>query len=116
MIHVIFGQFSCTNDLRMLQNPRNASFLAPIGFGILLGRITAFKQLRLDSKFQPYPFEMALKNFPILLGTYRIREKNSQDPKYYDFLSVLCNILMLKCLFNFSPKILKLFSRPLKDY
>ena len=79
MIHVVFGQFSCTKYLRMLQNPRNASFLAPIGFGILPGQITTFKQLHLGSKFQPYSFQMALKNFPILLGTYRILEKISQE-------------------------------------
>ena len=79
MIHVIFGQFFCTNDLRMLQNPTNASFLAPIGFGVLPGRITAFKQLSLGSKFQPYPFQMALNFFPILLSTYMILEKNSQE-------------------------------------
>ena len=79
MIHIVFGQVSCTNDLRILQNPRNTSFLAPIGFGVLPGQIMAFKQLRLGLKFQPYPFQMALKFFPILLGTYRILEKNSQE-------------------------------------
>ena len=79
MIHVVFDQFSCTIDLRMLQNPRNAFFLAPIGFEVLPRRITAFKQLHLGSKFQPYPFQMALKFFPILLDTYRILEKNSQE-------------------------------------
>ena len=79
MIHAIFGQFSCTNDLRMLQNPTNASSLAPIGFGVLPGELQYFKQLRLGSKFQTHPFQMALKIFPILLGTYRILEKNSQD-------------------------------------
>ena len=65
----------------MLQNPRNASFLAPIGFGVLLGQITVFKQLRLGSKFQPYPFQMALKFFPVLLGTYRIPKKFSQESR-----------------------------------
>ena len=79
MIYVVFGQFYCTNDLRLFQNPRNASFLAPIGFEVLPGRITAFKQLRLGSKFQHYPFHMALKIFPIFLGTNRIIEKNSQE-------------------------------------
>ena len=63
MIHVVFGQFSCTNDLRMLQNPRNVSFLAPIGFGVLPGDLRYFKQLRLGSKFQTFPFQMALKFF-----------------------------------------------------
>ena len=77
MIHIVFGQFSCTNDLKMLQNPRNASSLAPIGLGVLPGHLRYFKQLCLGSKFQPYLFQMALKNFPILLGTYRILEKNS---------------------------------------
>ena len=82
MIHVVFGQFSCTNDLRMPQNPRNVSFLTPIGFGVLLGQIITFKQLHLGSKFQPYPFQMALKIFPILLDTYRIFEKNSQEFRF----------------------------------
>ena len=35
MIHVVFGQFSCTNGLRMLQNPGNASSLAPIDLVVL---------------------------------------------------------------------------------
>ena len=63
----------------MLQNPRNAFSLAPIGFGVLMDDLRYFKQLRLGSKFQTYPFQMALKSFPILLGTYRILEKNSQE-------------------------------------
>ena len=79
MIHVVFGQFSCTNDLRMLKILRNASFLAPIGLGVLPGGLRYFKQLHLGSKFQTYPFQMALKFFPILLITYRILEKNSQE-------------------------------------
>ena len=79
MIHIVFGQFSCTNNLRMLENPKNASFFTPIGFGVLLGQITAFKQLCLGSKFQPYSFQMALKNFPIFSSTYKIFEKNSQE-------------------------------------
>ena len=79
MIHVVFGQFSCINDFRMLQNPRNASSLAPIGLGVLLSDLRYFKQLRLGSKFQTYPFQMALKFFPTLLVTYRIVEKNSQE-------------------------------------
>ena len=74
---IVFGQFSCTNDLRMLQNSRNASSLAPIGYRFFPGDFRYFKQLRLGSKFQTYPFQTALKNFPILLGTYRILEKNS---------------------------------------
>ena len=40
-----------------------------------------FKQLHLGLKIQTYPFQMALKFFPILLGTYRILEKNSQELK-----------------------------------
>ena len=79
MIPIVFGQFSCTNDLRMLQNPGNASSLAPIGLGVLSGDLLYFKQLCLGSKFQTYPFQMALKMFPILLDTYRILEKNSQE-------------------------------------
>ena len=79
MIHIVFDQFSYTNDLRMLQNPRNASFLAPIGFGVLSDDLRYFKQLRLGSKFQTHPFQMALNFFSILLGTYRILEKNSQE-------------------------------------
>ena len=79
MIHIVFGQFSCTNDLRMLQNPRNSFSLAPIGFGVLPGDLRYFKHLRLGSKCQTYPFQMALKMFPVLLGTYRILEKNSQE-------------------------------------
>ena len=39
----------------------------------------AFKQLRFGLKIQTYPFQMALKFFPIHLGTYRILEKNSQE-------------------------------------
>ena len=81
MIHIVFGQFSFTNDLRMLQNPRNASSLTPIGLGVLPGDLWYFRQLRLGSKFQTYPFQMALKNFPILLGTYRILKKNPQEFK-----------------------------------
>ena len=79
MIHVVFGQFSCTNDLRMLQNPSTASSLAPIGLRVLPGGLRYFKQLRVGSKFQTYIFQMALKFFPILFGTYRILEKNSQE-------------------------------------
>ena len=79
MIHVVFGQFSCTNGLRMLQNLRNASYLAPIGLGVLSGGLRYFKQLRLGLKVQTYLFQMVLKFFPILLDTYRTLEKNSQD-------------------------------------
>ena len=79
MIHIVFGRFSCTNDLRMLQNPRNASSLAPIGFGILPGDLQYFKQLCLGLKFQTFLFPMALKIFLLLLDTYRILEKNSQE-------------------------------------
>ena len=79
MIHVVFGQFSCTNDLIMLQNPRNASSLAPIGLGVLPGGLRYFKQFHLGLKVKTYPFQMALKIFPILLDTYRILEKNSQE-------------------------------------
>ena len=79
MIHVVFGQFSWTNDLRMLKNPRNASSLTPIGLGVVPGSLRYFKQLCLGSKFQTYPFQMALKFFPIPLSTYRIFEKNSQE-------------------------------------
>ena len=79
MIPIVFGQFSCTNDLRMLQNPRNASSLAPIGLGVLSGDLRYFKQVRLSSKLQTYPFQMSLKIFIILLDTYRILEKNSQE-------------------------------------
>ena len=46
MIHVDFGRFSYTNSLRMLQNPRNASSLAPIGLVVLPGGLRYFKQLR----------------------------------------------------------------------
>ena len=63
----------------MFQNPRNASSFAPIGIGVLSGDLQYFKQLRLGSNFQTYPFQMALKIFPIFLGTYRILEKNSQE-------------------------------------
>ena len=31
------------------------------------------------------------------------------SPKFYDFLRILCSISTLKCLSNFSPKLLKLF-------
>ena len=79
IIHVVFGQFFCTNGLRMLQNPRNASSLAPIGLVILPGGLRYFKQLCLGSKVQIYLFQMVLKFFSILLGTYRTLEKNSQD-------------------------------------
>ena len=79
MIHVVFGQFSYTNDLKMLQNPRNVSSLAPIGVAVLPGDLRYFKQLHLGSKFQTYPFKMALKFFPILLGTYRILENFFQE-------------------------------------
>ena len=79
MIHVVFGQFSCTNDLIMLQNPGNASSLAPISLGVLPSGLGYFKQLRLGSKFQTYPFQMALKKISILPSTYRILEKNSQE-------------------------------------
>ena len=79
MIHVVFGQFSCINDLRMLQNPRDASSLAPIGLGVLPGGLRYFKQLRLGSKVQTYLFQMVLKFCPILLSTYKTLEKNSQD-------------------------------------
>ena len=79
MIHVVFGQFSCTNDFRMLQNPRRASSLAPVGLGVLPGDLWYFKQLRLGSKFQTYPIQMVLKFCPILLSTYKTLKKNSQD-------------------------------------
>ena len=39
LIHFDFGKIICSNDLRMLQNPRKDSFLVQIGFGILLGQI-----------------------------------------------------------------------------
>ena len=79
MIHVVFGLFSCTNGLRMLQNPKNASSLAPIGLGILPGGLQYFKHLCLGLKVQTYLFQMVLKFFSILLDTYRTLEKNSQD-------------------------------------
>ena len=79
MIVVGFGKFSCTNSLRMLQNPGNASFLAPIGLVVLPGGLRYFKQLRCGSKIQAYLIPMVLKLCPILLSTYRTLEKNSQD-------------------------------------
>ena len=79
MIHVVFGQFSYTNSLRMLQNPGNASFLAPIGLVVIPAGLRYFKQLRRGSKIQTYLFQMVLKFCPMLLGTYRTLEKNSQD-------------------------------------
>ena len=79
MIHVVFGQYSCTDGLRMLQNPGNVSSLAPIGLVVLPGGLRYFKQLRCGSKIQTYLFQMVLKFSPMLVGTYRTLEKNSQD-------------------------------------
>ena len=63
----------------MFQNPRDASPLLQLAFGSSKGSFMAFKQLQLDLKTQTYPFQMALKFYSILLDTYRILKRNSQE-------------------------------------